>query len=364
MSFRLNYGLKMGRVICSLGVVIINYWMASPGLGLPLSPGDRLEVSIPNEEYFTGVYDVNQDGNLEIPYLGLLPVLGLEPIQVQQKLTQALIDQQYFPPDKLQLSVQMLRWAPIAVTIKGEVFNPGRVLINEDDQEPEETIFLESRQITGDYPTKRYLTDAIRASGGILPSADLRNVQVIRADKEIIVDLLGVFSGEPVQDIPLVAGDRIIVSDLGEWQPELVRPSQITPPGIKVFVSNLSVPATSNANAAVRNEQEGITFPYGARFSHAVIAGNCAGGTETINADRKAILVRTNRLSGETIAIERKVEDLLRQSQSDENNPFLMPRDGVACYDSDITNIRDIFDTINDFLSPLNPILILRNLFQ
>ncbi|WP_245602689.1 polysaccharide biosynthesis/export family protein [Gloeothece verrucosa] len=338
---------------------------ASSGLSLPLSPGDRLEVSIPNEKYFTGVYEVNQDGNLEIPYLGLLAVGGLEPIEVQQKLSQALIEQQYFPPGKLKLSIEILRWAPITVTVKGEVFNPGRVLINENNQtEQNNTFTSESRQITGSNPLNRYLTDAIRATGGVLPSADLRHIRIIRAEQEIVADLSGEFSGEPVKDIPLVADDQIIVPDLGQFQAELVRPSQITPPGIKVFVSNLSVPATSNATSAIGNREEGITFPYGARFSHAVISANCAGGTKPTNADRKAILVRVNRISGETTVIERKVEDLLRESQNDQDNPFLMPRDGVACYDSEITNTRDVFRTIADFLSPLNPLLLLRNLFR
>lgn len=57
-----------------------------PATALPLSPGDRIEVSIPNETYFARVYEVNQDGNLEVPYLGLVSVLGLEPQAVQKKL--------------------------------------------------------------------------------------------------------------------------------------------------------------------------------------------------------------------------------------------------------------------------------------
>ena len=33
-------------------------------------------------------------------------------------------------------------------------------------------------------------------------------------------------------------------------------------------------------------------------------------------------------------------------------NPYLMPNDAVACYDSDITNYRDIAKTLTDLIIP------------
>ena len=41
-----------------------------------------------------------------------------------------------------------------------------------------------------------------------------------------------------------------------------------------------------------------------------------------------------------------------------------MPRDGVACYDSGITSARDIFRSVADILSPINPLLLLIDLFR
>ncbi|WP_204368505.1 polysaccharide biosynthesis/export family protein [Neosynechococcus sphagnicola] len=256
-------------------------------------------------------------------------------------------------------------WAPVQVSIAGELFQPGRVLINEPSDVPMITsISGDSRQITGNYPVRRYLTVAIRAAGGILPTANVTQVKLRRGHQEQTIDLSGVFTGTPIEDIPLIAGDQIIVPRSDRFQPELMRPSQITPPGIKVFVSNLTTPATSNATSAVGNQQEGITFPYGARFSQAVISANCAGGISTTNADRKAILVRVDALTGKTTVVERKVEELLRNSYSNEDNPPLLPRDGVACYDSNITNTRDIFRSISDLLNPLNPLLLLLNFLR
>jgi polysaccharide export outer membrane protein len=355
----LNYSFELA-IVFLLPVVIAN-----PSVALPLSKGDRLEVSIPNEKYFAGVYQVNQNGSVEIPYLGSIPVAGLEPEEVQEKLSDLLTHEDFFPQGKLQLTVQILKWAPIQVSIAGEVFQPGLVLIHETEESvPETGIPPESRQVTGDYPLGRYLTNAIRAAGGILPTADLRQIVLKRGYQDKIVDLSGAFTGEPLEDIPLIAGDRIIVPSKGYQQPELVRPSQITPPGIKVLISNLTIPAASNANSSIGNQQEGVTFPYGARFSQAVIAANCAGGTPNTNASRRAMLVRVNGVTGETEVTERKVEDLLRNSTQDGGNPLLMPRDGVVCYDSSVTNTRDIFRTITDILSPFNPILLFRNLFR
>jgi len=349
---------KVGKIL--LLNLLFSGVSALPGMALPLSPGDRLEVSIPNDTYFARVYEVNQDGNLEIPYLGLLPVGGLEPPEVQTKLSEALIEKKFFPPNRLQLSVQVLIWAPVQVSVAGAVFQPGRILINDPYDRPAITsISTDSRQVTGSYPVRRYLTVAIKAAGGVLPTADLTQVKLVRNNQEQIVDLSGIFAGSPITDIPLIAGDQVVVPPSDRFQPELMRPSQITPSGVKVFVSNLTTPA-----APVDNQQEGVPFPYGARFSQAVISANCAGGIVATNADRKAILIRVDTLSGKTTVVERKVEDLLRNSTSNEDNPPLLPRDGVACYDSDITNTRDIFRSIAEFLNPLNPLLLLLNFLR
>jgi polysaccharide export outer membrane protein len=349
------------KIYVSLSIVLVTMLNSSLSLALPLSPGDRIEVSIPNEKYFTRTYEVNQNGELEIPYLGAITVVGLEPDEVKEVLTLALTSNNFFPPNTLQLSIQILKWAPILVSVSGEVFQPGRVLINQPDDPKISFTSPEANQITGEYQPKRYLTSAIEATGGVLPTANIHQIIFKRNGQERIIDLSGAFTGKPIEDIPLITGDEIIVPAANRFQPELVRPSLITPAGIKVIVSNLTEPASSNSTSAIGNDEEGIAFTYGARFSQAVIATNCVGGTQATNANRSAILVRTNRLTGETNYIERSVEDLLRNSHNNVDNPLLMPRDGVACYDSTVTNVRDVFQTFSQII---NPFSLLRNLFD
>ena len=346
---------KLSCSVCvKLGIVIMTVFRASSSIALPLSPGDRLEVSIPKEAYFSRVYEVNEEGNLEVPYLGSMSVVGLEPDRVEDKLASALVRKGFFPPRTLQMTIQVIEWSPITVNVAGEVFQTGAMLINRPYYPEESAVSPDANQITGEFPYRRYLTDALETAGGVLPTANVKEIRLIRDGKERVLDLSGAITGEPFDNIPLIAGDRIIVPAAERFQAELVRPSAITRQGMKIFVSNLTVPSTSNATSSINNMEEGITVPYGARFSQAVIATNCAGGTKSINANRKAILVRVDRLTGETTHVERDVEDLLRNSHNNDDNPLLMPRDGVACYDSTVTNLRDIFQTIADIINPFN----------
>jgi polysaccharide biosynthesis/export protein len=323
--------------------------LATPSWGLPLSPGDRIKVSIREGEEFSGTYEVNLDGNLEIPYLPPLAVVGLEPEQVQRNLTQTLISGGFFQPSFLQASVNIVQWAPVEIFVSGATFLPGRVLINE----PSETEKSQpSVTLTGQYAPNRYLVNAIRSAGGVKPTADIKLIQLVRGGQTQTIDLSGVFTGESFEDLPLIAGDRIIVPDTGHFNNELMRPSQITPAGVKVFLSNLSLPATGNAGASIG--KDGSSFAYGARFSQAVVAANCAGGTKTSNAGRRAMLVTTEPLTGKTTYIERRVEDVLRKSVNDTDNPFMMANDAVVCYDSNTVQARDVVDTVLKFLSPFS----------
>jgi polysaccharide export outer membrane protein len=43
-----------------------------------------------------------------------------------------------------------------------------------------------------------------------------------------------------------------------------------------------------------------------------------------------------------SVVIERDIEDLLRRADRDDFDPYLLPGDALACYDSTITNIAEI----------------------
>lgn len=331
-------------------------WIASaavPTWGLPLSPGDRvrlltpLDDELPSDSRFrlSGLYEVNGDGTLQIPFLEPLPAAGLEVSQVEKQLSEALVAKGFFRPESLELSVKVTQWAPVQVMVAGETFRPGQVLVQTVAASPvSPTSSPDTTLVTGSYSPERSLTAAIRGAGGLKPTADIRHIRLIRGKQETVIDLSGIFTGQVVVDVPLVAGDRIIVPTALVTENELVRPSQITPSQISVVLSNL---IDSKADTGGRIE----TIDYGTRFSQAVVAAGCAGGSRTTNAHRRAILVKTDRLTGENHVLDRPVEALLK-SDNDAENPFLMPLDSVVCYDATVTTVSSIFRLITNILSP------------
>jgi hypothetical protein len=131
----------------------------------------------------------------------------------------------------------------------------------------------------------------------------------------------------------------------------LARPSRITPPGIRVFMSNLTRPATSNATSAI-NEYS-TKLPYGTRFLQGLVSANCVGGIQATNARRWAVLISRNPITGESEVVARSVEDLVRRADRDDFNPVLLPNDAIACYDSHVTNVRDVIATVSESFSPV-----------
>jgi polysaccharide biosynthesis/export protein len=315
---------------------------------LPLSPGDRIKILVQDGELFSGIYEVNIDGDLQLPYMLPIQVLGLNLAEVEQLIQTRLVQEKLFQPGFARVSVGIVQWAEIAINVSGAVFQPGLLVINARSAEEQA---LQNNITSGDYTTERSLVAALRAAGGITPHADVKQITVVRNQQARQFDLSGVLDGQPVEDIALVRGDQVIVPKLETWQNELVRPSAITLPAIQIRVSNLTVPASSNSGSSLT--RDAITFPYGSRFTSAVISANCVGGTKSANAARRAILVRTDRETGVTTVYERSIEDLIRDS-TDATNPFLMPDDGVACYDSNVSEIRDVARTLLDVITPLN----------
>ncbi len=315
----------------------------------PLSPGDLIELELLNGEGFAGDYVIQPDGRVRIPHIDPVDTTGLDEAQLAEKIELALVREKLFLPATARASIHVKQWAPVEVTVSGAVFEPGRVRIN--DRLPEQ--LLEERIAAfGDFAPSRYLSEALRAASGVRPDAKLDQVLLIRDGWQMELDLSGIVLGQPSDDIPLIAGDHIIVRTTGCFQHELVKPSQITPRGFRVFLSNLVETAGSNSNAAVGRFSSNL--PYGARLLQAAVSANCVGGTSWTNAPRKVLLASRNPLTGKTQVIERSVEKLVRQAHNDLMNPYLMPNDAVACYDSDVTNLRDVARSLADILRPLS----------
>ncbi|MFT6330994.1 MAG: protein involved in polysaccharide export with SLBB domain [Bermanella sp.] len=316
---------------------------------LPLSPGDLIEVMMEYGDGFSGKYVLDNSGLLNLPIISAIDASGLSPKELSERIELALIKSGIFRPTMATVHIKILHLAAIQIPVTGAVFKPGRVLINKMYASAE----IDQRVVAdGDYSNKRLLSEAIMAAHGVRPDAKIDQVILIRQGWQIEVDLTGILSGIPVHDYPLIAGDQVIVPSTGCFQPYLVRPSQITPKGFRVFMSNLVDSAQGNSNAAVGRYS--TSLPYGTKLLQAAVSANCVGGKEWTNAPRKVMLASVNPITNETQVIERSVEQLMRHANRDDINPYVMPDDAIACYDSGVSNLRDVARTIVDLLTPFS----------
>lgn len=315
---------------------------------LALSPGDMVELMIEHGDGYSGRYIISPNGSINLPYIQPISLHGMDTYQAAEKIELALVRNAIFQPATSTVHLHVLEWAEIDVMVMGAVFEPGRKFINGKNLD---NTIPEKLAAFGDYSNTRLLSEALRAASGVRPDAKLDQVILIRDGWQIELDLSGIFTGSQVLDIPLIAGDQVVVPTTGCFQRHLVRPSQITPKGFRVFMSNLTTPADTNAGAGVGRYSSNL--PYGSRLLHAAVSANCVGGTHWTNAPRKVVLASNNPVTGEYQVIERSVEELMRHPQNEQANPYLMPNDAIACYDSDVTNLRDVARSVMEVLIPV-----------
>lgn len=315
-------------------------------LTMRYSIGDRFNVQVPGAPEFSGDFVVNADGRVILPFAGELPVKGVTNDQLTAMIEQALVRAKLFEAQGFKISVRPVRYAPINVTVSGAVFQKGRVTINATRDESRDPNLGK----TGDSPLDRFVGAALRGVSGVRPDADVSRIELHRNGKIYRLNWRGAVTGEPVDDVPLIDGDHVHVPESACFQSALVRPSQITIGGIRVFMSNLTVPSLTNANSSITNDS--TRLPYGTRFLQGLVSANCVGGSLASNARRYAVLITRNPKTLETEVIQRSIEDLVLSPDRDKINPFLMPDDAIACYDSAITDVREAATTLQTILAP------------
>jgi polysaccharide biosynthesis/export protein len=316
--------------------------------GVHLAAGDRLRLTVSGDkDLLTGVYIVDSDGALQVPQLTPLIAAGRAMLDVQQDVERQLLDLRLIRPLANGVRLGIIEQAPVPVSVSGAVFDPGTVRVGE--RSPEIRNVNLASAVSGDLNPGRMLSTALRAAGGIRPDADIYSIYLKRGDVWTRIDMSGAVDGSFANDLPLIAGDKLLVGSVGCLQTALVRPTPVTTPGIRVYLSNLSRPAMHNAGSAINKET--TSLPYGTRMLQGLVSANCVGGS-SMNAGRSAVLISRNPTNGQSIVIERSIEQLVRAANRDEIDPYLMPGDAIACYDSAAMNVRDLVATISEAASP------------
>lgn len=312
-----------------------------------LSIGDLLDIELSGDDVLSGAYEIGPDGTITPPFMPPLYIEGLTLEEARQALKNHLVQAELYQDAAIGLTLDVLDYAPLNISISGAVFQPGLVSVGgraQKDRDPQRTA------ARGDFNGGRTLSAAVRAAAGVRPDADISRVTLSRGDKDYLLDLTPSLEGRAFIDPQLSSGDTISIPSRECFQETLVRPSALTQPGVRIYLSNLTKPADSNAQSAIGKDAS--NFPYGTRLLQALVSANCVGGTQLTNAQRYAVLMANDPITRKTWAIERSVEALVRRADRDVYNPYLMPGDAIACYDSAVTNGQDVLRIISDTIVP------------
>jgi polysaccharide biosynthesis/export protein len=298
-----------------------------------LSPGDLVEVMVGNDETFSGKYEISSDGTLKVRDLVSVKAYGRSVAEIGNAVSKALADAGYYNVAP-NVSVRLVDFGAVRAFIGGAVFEPGMITIGGTSATGNDNSRV---QILGATTEGRRLSQALKNAGGVRPDADLSRVSIKRNGERMVVDLRNAITGGMFDDKIILAGDEVTVPSLGCFQSALVTPSAVSPAGAKVFMSNLTDSANSNANSNIDKDTRELR--YGTRMLQAVVSMNCVGGSKMTNASRSAVLYTRNPETGKSIVIERNIEDLLRNADRDDYDPFILPNDALACYDSTTTDV-------------------------
>jgi protein involved in polysaccharide export with SLBB domain len=148
-----------------------------------LNPGDGIRVTFYNiTEKISGDYYIQQDRNIQLPFLGLVSTENKDFNQLRNEV-ETKYKELYKDPE---LTIQPL----FRINILGEVREPGYYYVTDVEK----------------------LSGIIALAGGETADADLDNLYIVRNDEEIEVDAERIIKeGETAKDFGLQSGDRIFV---------------------------------------------------------------------------------------------------------------------------------------------------------
>lgn len=312
-----------------------------------LSPGDVIDIDIMHNKDISSKYIVKSNGYIYLPWIEPIKAAGVSINKLKQKIKDQYVSKDIFKENTFYIIVQVVKYAPISIKINGEVFKPGLVIINKNDP-----LQNQYKDVGISHVDEKMLTLALKLAGGVKPTANLRNVKLVRDNQEYYIDLTNIFNNKSFEDVPLIDGDEIHVDSLSCVDEDLIQLSRITPVGIKLYISNTTTPVYNNNSG---NINKAVTeMPYGTRLIDVAFNANCMGGTEVSNSDRSFLLISSLNDKNKLVSMKISAYDLIKYSNDIQYNPHLMNGDKITCFDSGMTNYAAVIKLITDSLSPIN----------
>jgi protein involved in polysaccharide export with SLBB domain len=163
--------------------------------------GNQLDIFVLEDKSFNGSYSVRETGEIIIPQLGRIYVLGMNLAEVEASIKRQL--------ETTQLKVATVIADPsasvgtadkpafgVAVRVSGRVMTPGRIMVPQ----------------LGNTPVTAF--QAVTEAGGLLPFADKKHSYILRTNNlqvtRLPVNFERIEDGRE-SDIPLQEGDTIII---------------------------------------------------------------------------------------------------------------------------------------------------------
>lgn len=309
-----------------------------------LTTGDRLGVIFVNIPEYSGEYQVQVDGSLNLPVVGSLSVWGLTLAQASRAIAQRYEQLQILR--RPTVTVTLLLAAPLRVAILGEVNRPGVYVIPPIDG-------------TGVMPL---LSGAIQQAGGITQQTNLQDIKVKRRQRSgqpkiLSANLWKLLSdGDIQQDLTLRDGDVISLT---------TAPPDTISQAIALGSSNLAPTAIQIGILGEVKQSGAFQVPPTTSLNQVLLS---AGGF-TDRARHKVTLIR---LQTNGTVEQREIKIDWKNHVNPETNPLLQNRDVILVEATGWSRFADrvntvlapFSNTVNAITQPFSSIINFHDIFQ
>jgi polysaccharide biosynthesis/export protein len=320
-----------------------------------IGAGDKLQISLFGVPELSGEVRVGADGQMNLPWIGVVGVNHMTLAEVKQSLTA-----QYKPFLKRPplVTLTLLETRPVRVVVAGEVNRPGTYEPSAQNVDRPGTFTTNTTIAQGNrnllqWPT---LTQALQTAGGITQQANIRQVMVRRPMRDnrmrvTQVDLWSLIrSGNAAQDITLRDGDVIVVPQATTIDPAMayrLGTASFSPRSVRVqVVGEVTRPGM-------------VEIPTNSSLNQALLA---AGGFDNDRAKKSA--VEFIRLNPDGTVEKRDIAVDLASAPNDVTNPVVRDNDVVVVARTNQAKTTDKVKGFGGILAPLSGVVsILRLLF-
>lgn len=171
----------MKKILIILGLA----YLFTPNINAQtLNPGDGVRITFLNiTDQITGDYFIQQDGNIQLPFIGLVKTTGIDYKEIKKTIFEKYSELYKDPA----LTIQPL----LKINILGEVRTPGYYYVTDIEK----------------------MSGILALAGGVTGAAATDEIYIIRDGQEIELSKSEVIErGNTAADIGLKSGDRIFIS--------------------------------------------------------------------------------------------------------------------------------------------------------